>query len=109
MRHIKNFELFEGVAFKDTKKPYAKKSWDPDKKLDFKNKIKVHVKSLGATVKEVGNDIEILCDGDKVVNVMFRDDYVGIKKPGDKFVDELKYTDYGKIRSKVTDIIKNCK
>lgn len=100
---------FEGVAYKDNKKPYAKKSWDPDKKVDFKHKIKNHVKSLDASTKEVGNDLEIICDGEMIAQVMFRDSYIGIKRPDDRFVDELKYSDLGKIRSKITSIIKNYK
>lgn len=109
MKHIKNFDIFEGRAFKDTKNPYAKKAWDPDKKADFRDKIKSHVKSLGCKTKQVGNDLEVSCDGDVLMQVMFRDDYVGVKKQGNKFVDEFEYTELGKIKSKVTDIIKDKK
>jgi hypothetical protein len=40
---------------------------------------------------------------------MFRDDYVGVKKQGVKFTDEFEYTEFGKIKSKLTEIIKSCK
>ena len=42
---------------------------------------------------------------------MFRDDYVGVKKQGVKFTDEFEYTEsgMGKIKSKLTEIIKSCK
>lgn len=109
MKHIKKFDVFEGVAFKDTKKPYSKKAWDPDKKADFRNKIESHVKSLGCKTKQVGNDLEVSCDDKVSIQVMFREDYVGVKKHGNKFVDEFKYTELGKIKSKITDIIKDKK
>jgi hypothetical protein len=38
---------------------------------------------------------------------MFRDEYVGIKKQGVKFTDEFGYNELGKIKSKLSDIIKN--
>jgi hypothetical protein len=37
---------------------------------------------------------------------MFRDDYVGIKKLGTKFADEFSYSELGKIKSKINDILK---
>lgn len=114
MKHIKSFDesknsssLHEGRTFMDTKKRYPSKAWDPDKKADFRDKIKSHVKSLGCKTKQVGNDLEVFCDGDVLMQVMFRDDYIGVKKIGNKFVDEFEYTELGKIKSKVTEIIKH--
>lgn len=109
MKHIINFKLFEGKTFKDTKKLYPKKVWDADKKVDFTIQIKNHVKSQRLETKEVGNDLEILFRGDVVAQVMFRNDYVGVKAKGEKFVDEFKYTELGKIKSAVSSIIKKCK
>lgn len=114
MKHIKEFKLFEievseGKTFKDTKKLYPKKVYDSDKKVDFKIQIKNHVKSQQLQTKEVGNDLEVLCNGDLVAQIMFRNDYVGVKEEGAKFVDEFKYTELGKIRSFISDIIKKCK
>ena len=91
------------------KKLYPKNIWDADKKIDFKNQIKNHVKSQRLETKEVGNDLEILFRGDVVAQVMFRNDYVGVKAKGEKFVDEFKYTELGKIKSAVSSIIKKCK
>lgn len=102
-------KLVEGKTFKDTKKLYPKKVWDADKKIDFKTQIKNHVKSQRLETKEVGNDLEILFRGDVVAQVMFRNDYVGVKAKGEKFVDEFKYTELGKIKSTVSSIIKKCK
>lgn len=108
MRQIKNFNLFEGRAFKDTKKPYQKKAWDADKKEDFRNKIKELIKSHKLSISQVGNDFEVKNDGDLFLQVMFRDDYVGVKEKGKKFVDEFKYTELGKIKSKINNIVKTC-
>ena len=37
---------------------------------------------------------------------MLRDDYIGVKKKGAKFTDEFDYTELGKIKSKINDIVK---
>jgi hypothetical protein len=107
MKSIKSFKEFEGVAYKDTKKEHAKKPSDPDKKEDFRTKVKSHVKSQGLTTKQVGNDLEIIKDKEVIAQVMFRDAYVGVKKVGVKFVDEFDYKALGKIKSKITQIIKD--
>lgn len=109
MKHLQNFDLFEGRTFKDTKKPHAKKAWDPDKKADFREKIEDHVKSQGLKTKKVGNDIEIHHDDKMIAQVMFRDSYVGVKEKGAKHTDEFEYTELGKIKSKVSEIIKSSK
>ncbi len=99
----------EGKTFKDTKKLYPKKVWDADKKIDFKKQIKNHVKSQRLETKEVGNDLEVIFRDDVIAQVMFRNDYVGVRAKGEKFVDEFKYTELGKIKSAVSSIIKKCK
>jgi hypothetical protein len=109
MKHLKDFSIFEGQAFKDTKKKHAKKAWDPDKRADFREKIEDHVKSQGMKTKKVGNDLEILHDAEMIAQIMFREDYVGVKKSGVKFTDEFEYTELGKIKSKVSEIIKASK
>ena len=110
MKHIKKFDLFEeGKAFKATAQKDKKKVWDTDQKEAFRGKVESHVKSQGAKTKQVGNDLEIHCGDDHIAQVMFRDSYVGVKKEGAKFVDEFEYTEFGKIKSKLTDIIKSCK
>lgn len=40
---------------------------------------------------------------------MFREDYIGVKKEGNKFPKEFEYTELGKIKSEITDIIKKSK
>ena len=63
---------------------------------------------MGAKIKKVGNDFEIH-HGEHIAQVMFREDYIGVKKEGNKFPKEFKYTELGKIKSEITDIIKNSK
>jgi predicted XRE-type DNA-binding protein len=109
MKNLKNFDsfAFEGRAFKDTKKQYAKKASDPDKKSDFRDKVEEHVKSKGFKTKQVGNDLEIHSkEGEMLAQVMFREEYVGVRKKGNKFVDEFEYTELGKIKSKIGNILK---
>lgn len=110
MRHIKKFNddfISEGRAYKDTKKPYVNKPWDPDKKLDFKKKIVDHIKSFkGFTIKEIGTDIEVLKNSDDmIIQVMFRDNYIGVKEVGNKFTDKYEYTELGKVKSHLTNIL----
>lgn len=109
MKHLSKFDIFEGSAFKNTNKLHPKKDWDPNKKVDFRLKIENHVKSQNSKTKRIGNDLEIICDNSVIAQVMFRDLYIGIKESGNKFTDEFKYTELGKIKSKITDILKSCR
>ena len=109
MKHLQDFNLFEGKTHEATKKSHSKKAGTPDKKEEFRSKIKTHVESQYMKTKEVGNDLEVLCDGEMIAQVMFRNQFVGVKKKGVKFVDEFEYTELGKIKSKITQIIKDCK
>lgn len=106
MKHIKKFDIFEGKTFQGEKKPYSKKSKGVDRKIDFKETIENHIISLGLKTKEVGNDLEIHKDGEMIAQVMFRNEYVGFKKSGVKFIDEFGYNELGKIKSKITQFIK---
>lgn len=109
MRHLKDFNLFEGKTFKATANKNKKQIWDTDQKEAFRDKVNSHVKSQNCKTKQVGNDLEIHCDDKHIAQVMFRDDYVGIKKQGVKFTDEFEYTQLGEIKRKLTEIIKNSK
>jgi len=101
-------QLEEGKTYRDTKKFFGKKEWEPDKKDSFRSKVKDHIKSQNMKAVQVGNDFEIRSklEDKKVGIAMFRDDYIGVKKEGTKFVDEFKYTELGKIKSAITKIIK---
>ena len=107
MKHIKTYSLFEGNTLTASKKKDNKKFFEKDQKVSFREKIESHLSSQGIKYKKVGNDLEIDCDG--IVQIMFRPDYIGIKKSGNKFVDEYKYTELGKIKSEISIIIKNKK
>jgi hypothetical protein len=114
---IMNFNDFEkkDVTTKVTKvkegKAYkAVTSKDKDIKISsFQDKIESHISGLGAKIKKIGNDFEIHFNDNHIAQVMFREDYIGVKKEGNKFPKEFEYTELGKIKSEITDIIKNFK
>ena len=100
MKHLKTFELFEGKTMKSVNDK------DTDvRKENFRKTITDLAKSKKCTTKVVGDDLEIHCDDEHIAQIMFRDDYVGVKKQGNKFVDKFKYTDLGKIKAKLNDIL----
>jgi hypothetical protein len=113
MKHIHSFKIFEGKAFKSTKKPVDDKPWDDDRREVFRNKIKSHIKGLGATVDPIGNDFELWkSEGGKgsekkVAQIMFRKDKISIKKEGGKFSDDFDYKELGNIKKKLTEILKD--
>lgn len=111
MKHINNFDSFnEGKAFKANKKGYSKEYLGEDKIDLIKNKVREHIKSIeGVKIGNVGNDFVIEMDGDKVAEVMFRDRYIGLRKEGQKFVDELGYNELGKIKFKINAIVNSYK
>lgn len=72
----------------------------------FQGKIESHVLGLGARIKQVGTDFEINYGGERIAQVMFRADYIGVKKTGEKFDTQFKYSELGKVKEKLTDIVK---
>lgn len=74
--------------------------------IKFQDMIENHIKSLDAKIKKVGNDFEIHFDDKHVAQVMFREDYIGVKKQGNKFPKEFEYTQLGKVKSEITEILK---
>lgn len=92
----------EGRTY-DVAKKSKKESQDLSK---FQGMIENHVYGLGAKIKQVGNDFEIHYGGEHIAQVMFREDYIGVKKEGNKFPKEFEYTELGKIKSEITDLIK---
>lgn len=62
------------------------------------------IKSKGLTTKQVGSDLEMTHKGEMVAQIMFRDDYVGVKEVGVKFTDKFKYSEWGKIKSAISKI-----
>lgn len=101
----------EGKTYKSTNSPIDKTVGKgglklTDKVLTFQGKIESHVLSLGAKISQVGTDFEIEYGGERIAQVMFRDSYIGVKKSGAKFTDEFNYTELGKVKSKLTELIK---
>lgn len=103
MNHLKNFKIFEGKIKDINNNPFN----DPlstNKKDLIKKKLKDHIKSIsGLEISQVGNDLSI-SDGVKSAKIIFKDNYVGIKKDGQKFIDKLGYNEFGKIRLKINDL-----
>lgn len=73
--------------------------------LRFQDTIESHIKSLGGKIKKIGNDFELHYDSEHVAQIMFREDYIGVKKIGNKFPKEFKYSDLGKIKSEIKKIL----
>ncbi len=109
MKHLKNFKIFEEGKTYDVTKQKNKKVWEESQKDTFRDKIKSHTKSLGCTSTQTGNDLSIHLDKKHIAQAMFRDDYVGIKKIGNKFVEEFDYDKLGEIKKELTKIIKTSK
>jgi len=106
MKHLKLFENFDQSI---TEGRIYKTVFTEHQKDDFRDKVQSHVKSLGAKTKRVGNDLEIHFDDKHVAQVMFRNDYLGVKKEGNKFTDEFEYTQWGDIKKELTSILKKLK
>lgn len=122
---VMNFDDFQKDQFSQVtkiKEGKTDKSAKPDKKVgkeglrltDKKENFRTEVKNLVKSHKEfsieqVGNDFSISKGDNHIIQVMFRDDYVGIKKAGNKFADEFKYNELGKLKSKINEILKSKK
>ena len=102
--------LGEGVAEKSVRTKNKHTEVKADKKDSFRKKIKDIIEShKDCKTKQVGDDLEVHCCDDHIAQVMFRADYVGVKKVGNKFPKEFGYEELGKIKSEISSIIKSCK
>jgi hypothetical protein len=82
------------------------KSKDSDvKKETFRDKIKDFLKSKDCKISQVGDDFEVHKDTEDIVQVMFRNDKITIRKEGNKFGKEFKYNQLGDIKKELTKII----
>ena len=109
MKHLNTFALFEGATEKAAKRKDKNTEINPDKIEQMRKKVKDHIKSQGCDTKQVGSDLEVHLDKEHIAQVMFRKDYIGVKKEGNKFPKELGYDELGKVKTELTDIIKSCK
>lgn len=101
MKNLKSWTSFnEGKTMK------ASKSKDSDVKIEeFRETIENFLKNFkDAKVKKVGTDLEINLE-DAKVQVMFRKEFVGVKKVGEK-AEEFKYTELGKIKTEIKKQLK---
>lgn len=103
----------EGKAYKSSKpdKKIGKEGLRlTDKKENFRTEVKNLIKSHDEfSIKQVGNDLSINKDGEHILQVMFRDEYVGVQKVGNKFPKEFEYNELGKIKKEIGDILKSNK
>jgi hypothetical protein len=103
-------KVSEGVAEKSVRTKDKHTETKADKKDAFRKKVKDLVTSQkDCKVKQTGDDFEIHCCDEHVGQVMFRSDYVGVKKVGNKFPKEFGYEELGKIKAEISSIIKSCK
>ena len=107
MKHIKSFKLFEGKTQKANDVKHRQKPWDINKSEAIRSKIEEHLKSLQIDYKIIGSDIAAKCCDD-TIEIMFRKDYISVRKKGDKFTDEFEYSELGKVRKKITEICNVC-
>jgi hypothetical protein len=102
--------LGEGVAEKSVRTKDKHTETKADKKDAFRKKVKDLVTSQkDCKVKQTGDDFEIHCCDEHIGQVMFRADYVGVKKVGNKFPKEFGYEELGKIKAEISSIIKSYK
>ena len=122
---VMNFDDFQkGEVTKVTKVKESKayKSAKPDKKVgkeglrltDKKENFRTEVKNLVKShdefsIKQVGNDFSINKGGEHILQIMFRDDYVGVQKVGNKFPKEFEYNELGKIKREIGEILRSNK
>ena len=110
MKNIQNWKTFnEGKTEKAAKTGNKRTEVKEDKKDLMRKSVKDHVKSQECDTKKVGDDFEIHLDKKHIAQVMFRNDYIAVKKEGNKFPKEFEYTELGKIKSELSSIIKSCK
>ena len=105
MKYLKRFN--EGATEKAAKRKDKKLDINPDKMDSMRKKVKDHVESQDCETKQVGDDLEIHLDNKHIAQVMFRKDYIGVKKVGNKFPKELGYDELGKVKTELTNIIKS--
>jgi hypothetical protein len=100
----------EGVAEKSVRTKDKHTNIKADKKDAFRKKLKDIIESnKDCKTKQVGDDLEIHCCDEHIGQVMFRSDYIGVKKMGNKFPKEFGYDELGKIKAEINSIIKSCK
>lgn len=101
--------LGEGATERASKIKNKNLEVNSDRMDQMRKKVQDHIKSQNCKTKRIGNDFEIHLDNEHIAQVMFRKDYIGVKKQGNKFAKEFEYNELGKIKSELSDIIKSMK
>jgi hypothetical protein len=84
----------------------AFKSKDSDvKKETFRDKIKDFLKSKGCDISQVGDDFEVHLDTEDILQIMFRNDKMTVKKQGNKFGKDFEYNQLGDVKKELTKIL----
>lgn len=99
----------EGATEKAAKRKDKNIDINPDKIEIMRKKVKDHIVSQGCETRRTGDDFEVHLNDEHIAQVMFRKDYIGVKKVGNKFPKELGYDELGKVKTELSDIIKSCK
>jgi hypothetical protein len=92
----------EGITMKS-----SKSGDNYNKKESFRKKVEDLIKSMDIEYNRIGDDFELLVDDDMICQIMFRDEYMSVRKSGSKFPKDFKYSELGKMKSEILDIIKN--
>lgn len=101
INHLQN----EGKLYQATRKEHSRHDWDLDKSKEIREKVEVFLKSVKCKTKKIGSDLEVYFDDEYIAQVMFRKDFVTVKKDGAKFGKEFKYTEFGKIKEELKSLI----
>lgn len=100
---MKYLKSFEGKTFNAAKKGPGK----TEEEIDAVRRKMVNViKSKECDTKKIGSDIEVHDIGKHLGNVIFRKDYIGVQTKGKKFIQEFKYTEFGKAKAEVEKMVK---
>lgn len=97
--------LGEGKTEKASKTGNKHTEVKADKRESMRKSVKDHIQSQGGKCKQVGDDFEVHKDTEDVVQVMFRNDKITVRKEGNKFGKEFKYNQLGDIKKELSKII----
>jgi hypothetical protein len=87
-----------------TEKAYKSKDSDV-KKEAFRTKIKDFLKSKGCKISQVGDDFEVHLETEDILQIMFRNDKMTVKKESNKFGKDFKYNQLGDVKKEISRII----
>lgn len=95
----------EGRIYKGAKLPHEGKEDFSNRKEDFRDKIENLLKSLDVNIDRIGNDFEA-SKNEIIIQIMFRDNVISLKKEGDRYTKDFSYSQFGKVKSEIISIYK---